>query len=76
MKPGVIATALLIAAVLGYFVFPIAFALPVILVFGNTPPPPVKEAVRLFFKPIIFLGDLFPAYRQYLRKQEHLVGSP
>ena len=73
MKPGGIAVVFLIICVVCYFAFPIAFVIPLMLVFGRVPPASIREAVRTVFKPIIILGDLYPPYRHYLTWQERLV---
>ncbi len=73
MKPSSIAITILIISVVCYFAFPIAFIIPLMLVFGRVPPEGVRETVRIVFKPIIMIGDAFPPYRNYLMWQERLI---
>lgn len=72
IKSSSLAVIILSICVICYFAFPVAFVLPLMLVFGRIPPPGLREVVRTVFRPIVMLSEQFPAYRNYLMWQERL----
>ncbi|HNV71782.1 MAG TPA: hypothetical protein PKO06_18905 [Candidatus Ozemobacteraceae bacterium] len=73
MKGSTIAISVLLICVLSYFLFPFAFIIPLVLVFGKSPPEQVRQAFMVFIAPVKYLNDKFEPYRQYLQLQERLL---